>query len=736
MKEMYRGRLGSQDGVQWEVVLLGQDESVTGTAGELRMPADEPLVIEWQETAKEDPVVSSAATLRVISPGDRTYEGLYAIEPGSVRMDVYREGALYWSGAMDTELYEEPYATTEGYEVELTFTDMGILERLKFDLSGVQNCRDLLEYALEKSGINYTAIDESLMTTTVAGAAAGGGLEQLMVRSENWYDEDGEASTLREVVEGILQPLGLRLEQRNGKMWVYDLNGAYESLPTEEVRWMGDDQTLSVDKVVNNAKISLSTYSSAEVMSGDLTYPGTVKSGKTNITNQSLGYYSYYEDLDPDLRIDGQWDYTYLSFTLYYTYSSSLRDLAYKLQSAPYYHIEPLLGGEESDGVAYMWYTGGHGNLSTGWPVRCGGQPTLKTETLLMTTKRVYLPKLGDEDRKRYYVRLTQEILVDCRYNPFVTASTYNEEDNQGKMEVWFGYVMIPAAVTLYDSAGKALWHYSNESVATSSNTVGSLGLTKGTWKSGAAKWGEMWLEWYDPDDRKEKTGVGGWQANRQCIGLSTKKIMPTLSELEDGQYMEYPPEGGWLEVSLYIGIWPYDYGEKTWLTTKKANEKDMYSKLRWMLYKLPKIDVVQTTITQDAAETDDVGYWSHVNESAKEDLEIDTVCGTMETPCPTSKALYLNATTLEPVSEMTRAGRTTQAERLLLGTLYSQYADRKAVLSGTAAMGSGDLKLMTDASMEGVRLIVLSDVQDVAAGTSEVKLVELRPDEYDEKRT
>lgn len=80
--------------------------------------------------------------------------------------------------------------------------------------------------------------------------------QALAVRSENFYDEDAEPSTLKEVIEGIMQPLALRMIQRNGKVYVYDLNGLYSLAPSRAIEWDGDSQTMGVDKVANNVKVS------------------------------------------------------------------------------------------------------------------------------------------------------------------------------------------------------------------------------------------------------------------------------------------------------------------------------------------------------------------------------------------------------------------------------------------------------------------------------------------------
>ena len=55
-------------------------------------------------------------------------------------------------------------------------------------------------------------------------------------------------------------------------------------------------------------------------------------------------------------------------------------------------------------------------------------------------------------------------------------------------------------------------------------------------------------------------------------------------------------------------------------------------------------------------------------------------------------------------------------------------------VLSGTTRLTGGGLKSCTDANQEDKRFIVLQDVQDLIADERELKMVELRPDEYEEK--
>jgi hypothetical protein len=130
--------------------------------------------------------------------------------------------------------------------------------------------------------------------------------------------------------------------------------------------------------------------------------------------------------------------------------------------------------------------------------------------------------------------------------------------------------------------------------------------------------------------------------------------------------------------------------------------------------------------------ETDDVTYTGELNAAAKEDLTLNTLCGTLEPENAAARATYLRAETGAPLTALTRAGRTTTAEQLLIGTLYSQFAERKLKLTGTAAIEGTAFGLKREASAEGVDFLVVGEVQDLGMDLTEVTMVELRPDEYE----
>ena len=138
----YTSRFGALHGIQYRIEIF--QKGYVGTAMEVTM-GDVPVVIEWAETNKLDPVQSSCATIKLYSESDRQFVDLYTVEPGTIRLDVYRNNSLYWSGMLDPELYSEPYSYKKGYLVEFTFSDFAILDRVNWSRKGKLTIQEIID---------------------------------------------------------------------------------------------------------------------------------------------------------------------------------------------------------------------------------------------------------------------------------------------------------------------------------------------------------------------------------------------------------------------------------------------------------------------------------------------------------------------------------------------------------------------------------------------------------------
>lgn len=765
MQLRYKGAFVAVDGTEWECRIFQEAEAPYSSVEELTFEADEPLVIEWKETAKHDVICGSMATVSIESPGDRTYQDLYTIKPGTIRLDVYRAGSLYWSGLLDPEFYEEPYERAALYPVQLTFSDFGILDRLKYRLTGMQTLLSVLENALSESGINTGGIDQTGISTMFTDGTKAD-LAQMQVRSDNFVDEDGEQSTLKEAVEGILQPLGLRLEQKAGKVYVYDINGLYGLKNGRIIRWNGDSQTMGVDRVYNNARITWSTYSQAGNMLPDEAWTQTTDSRITELNNLDGGQwgqcrvYSYH--YGNDVKQWAQAMPTDSGFSLWVSgqgQGATLDD-----GSVSFFTTVPQIDGSKDEGMA-IGYTAfraysapeysmewRHGGVN---PAQLAGTP-YNAGRKLYTTAGVWIPRLEDEQAERMVLRLSLDMLFDVRpnfYEEAVDMGPVTGKQWQDFMNRTANFVYVPVLLRFKADADGREYVWDNRAIvlAPVSNPETVVARPNyGTWKpyteDGSGNPSVFgYLAWYDPDDRFNRSAIAnGWRKNRHAVNPHRYDMSLSLRKAEDGQYIRYPSvgSGGRLSVTVLGRGWMIARAGDT-IDKKEVNNPDKVwgwqldqganHDIFWVLQKLPELEILNDSRFASAIDTDDVEYSASLNADAKEELEMECVCGSSGKALPTARGAYFRTSDGKQITEMQRAGRVTQLENLLIGTLYSQYAERKVKLSGEAEMDGGGLCAYTEQNQEGKKFMMLSKVEDTRMATAEMTVCELRPDEYEE---
>ena len=752
----YMGEFLSVAGTVWRAEIMQEADAAFDTVGVLEFDTDQPLVIEWLNKSKEEVICGSEATLKIISPGDRTYEDLYSIDVGRVRLDVYRNNALYWSGCIDTEFYEEPYEQLNGYTVSLTFTDLGVLDRLKYDRAGMQTLADLVAYAINRCGIICSGVDDSLISTQLTPTGSALKLKDIKVRSDNFYDEDGDALKLAEVITGVLQPLALRMVQRAGKIYVYDINGLYTKASKKQIAWDGSSQTMGVDTVYNNAKITWSTYAQSGNLSPESCWPESIKTppnvaALNNVSGGSMNgaqYFSYhYENKD----LVKWWDAQDYGFTIWLAKQGDNAELTNT--NVSFFRIVPQYDGTECEGVAVKWtavagikitYPNGYDMSYRRVPygVNLADLTGFLTDIgpALFKNNGVWVPPV--ETASDLLLRVRLDMLLDPRFNPFESAENnglVNYKDFYSNWNTHGNFVYVPVTIKFQPDGSDTVYVWDNRSIvqADVSNPVKSINGTYGSWvkltdDETPNAWG--WLAYYDAKDRKETSGVLGWKMNRPAINPHTADTLSILTNAEDGQYIPYPNYGGgggklWVEVRA--GNWQISDGNATLKNVNYNNPKQLWDKISWILFKLPEIEIMNSTQFDKTINTDDVEYNAQLNSAAKEPIEIDTICGTSAEGVPTARGAYFDASTGKQIKQLTRAGRTTQAEDLLIGTLYSQFAQRRTTLSGEAELMHEPIAVYTEANQGDKLFMAVEDVQDVRLESSDAVYVEIRPDEY-----
>lgn len=708
----YQREFYSLDAVIWRIEIF--QEGFAGQAAVIDVADESPLVIEWPETGKMDPIQASSATVRLISGSDGQFLDLYTVRAGDVRLDVYRNGSLYWSGCMDTELYEEPYTSKDGYVVSLTFADFGILERYDWQQTGRMTILALIQHCLSLTGISYTSLETHISTARYSDIID---LSDYFIVNDNFYDEDGEASGARTVLESVLQPFALRLVQKAGRLWLYDLN-AMAAMTAVDVSWCAADSRLSVDRVYNNVKVSFSPYGNSKLMEGTVERDDDLEDASGEI---------FYKDYDQD---ENRQPLSPEGFRIHHN-----RNLPSNLQLAAgvdFFQITPIYSGNNDTGVIASLRSGlwpqpasiipGLPDYTTQEllePKDCGTQTGGNVNTgTIITCPRCFLGNTSYE-RSRYKLRIRLSLLADPRYNPYEDASENNEEVPYNLLKAFGNIAYVPIKLTLQDDSGNALYHYENKAVMDSDGYTGYQG-----WRSGAAAWGDAYLAYYDANDRANSSGVSGWAVNKPIIGRFKDELPSRLSALGDGEYAPLPPAGGYLVLEI---------GEGLHFVRTTAGQSYPPSGLRWIAYKQPEIVLCDYYgLEYDVKDIEDSAW---LERSARESLKIDTIVGTLpgRLGVPNARGqIYMDLYGGVVVDGLCRAGVSDRLERLLIGTAYSQYASRHAVLSGTVKSVPAFGPLSDSPRMGAMSFIEVSCIERCRLDESEIKMIELSPDNYE----
>lgn len=695
----YWGEFAAKGGHVIETRIYVKDHS--GSATEVRFPGESPVVIEWPETDKIEPLQGSSCTLKLISASDRQFLNLHDSADGDVRLDIYRDDDLYWSGTLDPESYEEPYSYASEYEVSLTFYDFGILERLNWDATGISSFGDIVERCLDDlSGISYSELVKRISTTPSVGAI----WNNVYVDNSNFYDEDGQAMTAQDVLRGILQPFALRLIQRSGNIYLYDLNNVYDD-SAREVYWTSDDAMLSFDVTYNKAVVTFSPYASADILDGSVNVKSRPGSGVTVYTDYGSNntQEGFVLRSGNDIEIEDNVDVSYgVPFEMKAALSGSdccgILDLAKPNKSS--------LSSLSSNYIGRYMYVD---DFIHGSPY------------LLFSVTAAMQGLSTAAAREKYRMRISLDLLLDVRYNPFEDAGEYNERGNY-KTQQKFSRAFIPVMINLLDDDGDVIYHLENDDVFHGDES-------EAKWVIGAGTVGCFMLTYYEGEDLT-KSVLGGWMSNRRCLSAPYPVSVPEMwSRFPSGEYVPLPPAAGRIQMEVYSGI--HILKPTGGVFDQYAVSDEELRLIRWMAYKGAEIKIVDY-YGKDIDMEDQVDTAS-VNERSHEECSVETILGTLDSSINSVMSRGALRSYSGIHGSFTRAGVTARLERLLLGTIYSQYAQRCQILSGTVRLLDGAFKPLSDANSSG-QYVIKSDSQDLLEDESTVSMVEFYSDEYQEE--
>ncbi|MGL5894404.1 MAG: hypothetical protein ACRCZM_07305, partial [Bacteroidales bacterium] len=412
----YWGEFTSVDNILYRAEIYIEADEAT-TAQEVYF-AENPIEIEWSEVDKNDPIRSSSCTITLESDTDRRFVDLYSVKPGSVWLHVLRDGNSYWVGSLNPELYEEPYSELQNYDLSITFSDFAILDRIKWSRTGFITPAEVVSLALMHTRLDDYSLIE-MVSTKLSSSAQDSIMRDIVFLCDNFWDEDGEVLSIKEVLEEVLRPFGLSIIQKGGKVTLFDLNSFHEQGSTPIV-WDGSDAVLSVDKTYNNVEVAFSPYEKTELLNGV-------------IDGDSI------DDREPTYSVEVPGEGA-AGFNITLSLGAEGSMVATR---GKYFKIKSVFSGSDSAGIAFSYKRGDVQLISH--PTGTIGSELLRLED------SSYIANLTNEERGKYKIKLSMDLMVDVRNNPFEQDSQHNEEGNWKRFKDWANFAWVPFILTLRD---------------------------------------------------------------------------------------------------------------------------------------------------------------------------------------------------------------------------------------------------------------------------------------------
>lgn len=214
-----------------------EDKEYSAAVSELEGAGEDPVTISWRGEGSEDifgtNVISSELSVNINSRTDQEYIDFYTFDERRFRAKLYEYVGGYqlrFQGFLTPMLYSEPYVSKRNYDVNLVFTD-GLADLKDYDFGDDSGniiydripVFNALNYIINKTDIQLNIWETvNLYATGQLFGTNDSTLEQTYLNPRGYINKDGTVKNCREVLGYIMDFLGAKIYQSNGR-WNIDL---------------------------------------------------------------------------------------------------------------------------------------------------------------------------------------------------------------------------------------------------------------------------------------------------------------------------------------------------------------------------------------------------------------------------------------------------------------------------------------------------------------------------------
>lgn len=304
---IYTLPFASKDGKVYEVKI--EREGYTGKVAELKGQTSPFTVTIDSEEFIYTPTRFSTATMAIF--GGDYLQDLFSTDYRMHRITLYANGVAVWCGFIKPELYTQDYSSDK-FNLEINcYSAMSVLEFVEYKQAGEErgfvSLWSLLKKCVEESRGLYTAIYIPHVYSVSQSEYNNWNnpLESMMVSEQNFFDEDDNPMSLKEVLEEIMKLMNWTCADWNGELFFIDVDnedGEYykytsemssytqiqaDGINVQDIGFAGNYHTLDILPGYNKASIRCSNYPVGDALPkidfDDFEDIGTVEDSYTNL---------------------------------------------------------------------------------------------------------------------------------------------------------------------------------------------------------------------------------------------------------------------------------------------------------------------------------------------------------------------------------------------------------------------------------------------------------------------
>lgn len=227
----YIGEFAIRDGGkerQARIVLTAQGEGDTPSFSTLVF-GSRPVVLTWEECSLTDVIHRSQLQLNLIAMDDGDYRDIMdSLEQVYCMLQTKDDDGfwrLWWVGAYASTTWLEPFSRERKYEVQLTFSDFGYLERLDYDgnrfgCTGAVTVSGILSWIAQKIA-GYAIVPEVQWMPLSTVQFNGRRFRDLIVRDVLFTEEDGSLRNVLDILTDVLEPANVHVMQHGGRIYLF-----------------------------------------------------------------------------------------------------------------------------------------------------------------------------------------------------------------------------------------------------------------------------------------------------------------------------------------------------------------------------------------------------------------------------------------------------------------------------------------------------------------------------------